>query len=293
MSHLNRREFIQRSAGALGITWAASALGQPQAATAPFAATKRALGNTGCTATLLGMGTGTRGGGGKSDQNRQGREAFVKTLIHAYERGLRYYDMANQYGAHDYFKDAHRQAGMKREELFLLTKSNATTAEAMTSDVDRFRTEIDTDYLDVVLLHCMTDPDWPEKMKPCMDALAEAKSKGIIRAHGVSCHSIEALKRAAENPWVEVLLARINPFGLRMDAPPEEVLPVLKQAHAAGKGMLGMKILGEGEAADRMDESLKYVLSTGIIHAITIGFVKPEEIDEVIQRLEACRNIAV
>jgi predicted aldo/keto reductase-like oxidoreductase len=244
------------------------------------------LGKTGLKPTLLGMGTGTKASNKSSAQNRQGREAFVKTLVHAYERGVRYYDMADQYGAHDYMKDALKQVPMDRGQLMLLTKTNSREAEAVKADIDRFRQELDTDYLDVVLLHCLTEGNWTETLKPCMDVLAEAKEKGLVKAHGVSCHSLEALKLAADTPWVDVMLSRVNPYGVKMDAAPEEVTPVLKKAHESGKGMLGMKILGEGQTADKIAESLTFVLGLGSIDALTIGFLTPEEIDNAMDHIE-------
>lgn len=291
MKRLNRRDFMRYSAASAAAIYSGRSAAKPQDAGA--AAAKRTLGKTGIETTLLGMGTGTKAWNKSSAQNRQGRDAFVRALTHAYDRGLRYYDLADQYGAHDYIKDAIKEARMPRQDLMLLTKSNATEAAAITNDLDRFRLEIDTDYLDIVLIHCMTDAGWTEKMRPCMDALSEAKARGVIRAHGVSCHSLEALKAAAESPWVEIMLSRVNPFAVKMDAAVEEVLPVLRKAHEAGKGMLGMKIFGEGETADRADESLRFVLGLDCIDAITIGFLTPEEIDDAIRRIAAALPAAL
>ena len=67
------------------------------------------------------------------------------------------------------------------------------------------------DHIDVCLMHCLTESDWTERYRGVMDVLSEAKEKGVIRAHGCSCHSIEALRAAAKSPWVEVDLVRINP----------------------------------------------------------------------------------
>ena len=291
MGKLNRRDFMRHSAGALAATWTAPSLAAgAEGATAPAkpaASLRKALGKTGLTPTLLGVGTGTKAWNGSSVQNRQGREPFVKTLCHGYERGLRYYDMADMYGAHEYLKDAMKQARMPREELVLLTKSVAKDAAAMKADLDRFRKELDTDYLDIVLMHCMQKADWPDAMRPCMEVLSEAKEKGVIRAKGISCHHLDALNAAADSGWVDVMLSRINPFGIKMDGPAKSVVPVLKRAHERGKGILGMKILGEGQAADKIAASLKFVLALDCVDAITIGFLKPEEIDDAIAHIEA------
>jgi predicted aldo/keto reductase-like oxidoreductase len=288
MSHMDRRGFLRLSAaGALAAGFGFRAQGQAAAAhatpTALTATTERTLGKTGLKCSFLGMGTGTRGG---ADQRAPGREHFVGCLEHAYDQGLRYFDLADNYGSHDYMKDALKR-GMEREKLMLLSKTPSRTAEAVKADIDRYLKELDTDYLDIVLLHCLTEPDWTERYKGAMDALSEAKSQGKVKAVGCSNHDFGALKAAAASPWVDVILARINPAGVLMDASPEEVAPVLKQAHDAGKGILGMKIVGEGQLKDRMPESLKYVMGLGCVDAITIGFVNPDEIDDAAAKIDA------
>src|SRR5438034_11816902 len=119
------------------------------------------------------------------------------------------------------------------------------------------------------------------------DLLSEAKQKGVIRAHGCSCHSIEALRAAAASPWVEVDLARINPIGAMMDADPATVIPVLKQMKASGKAVVGMKILGAGELRNRQDDAIKYALSLGILDAFTIGAENRNEQEDLIRRIAA------
>ena len=186
-----RRNMLSRRAffGQTVVTAGAAALGWSDSSASPgkeplTATTIRPLGKTGLATTVLGIGTGTKAWNKSSAQNRQGREGFLKTLRAALDAGIRYIDMADMYGAHEYVRDAVRESGIDRKQLFYLTKTTAKNAATLRDDLDRFRKELDTDYLDVVLLHCMTDADWPEKMKPCMEALSEAKVKGIVRAHG-------------------------------------------------------------------------------------------------------------
>src|SRR5438045_9105083 len=113
-------------------------------------------------------------------------------------------------------------------------------------------------------MHCLTEGDWTTRFRGVMDVLSEAKEKGMIRTHGCSCHSIEALRTAAKSPWVEVDLARINPIGAYMDAEPATVVGVLREMKAAGKAVVGMKILGQGDLRNRQDEAIRYALSLGI-----------------------------
>lgn len=169
----------------------------------------------------------------------------------------------------------------------MLTKSWARDAAGMRADLDRFRRELGTDYLDVCLMHCLTEADWTDRYRGAMDVLSEAKQKGIIRAHGCSCHTIEALRAAAKSPWVEIDLARINPIGAEMDADPATVTSVLKEMKTAGKAVVGMKILGQGALRDRQDEAIKFALSLGVLDAFTIGAESKQEQDDLIRRIVA------
>jgi 1-deoxyxylulose-5-phosphate synthase len=136
-------------------------------------------------------------------------------------------------------------------------------------------------------MHCLTEGDWPQRYAGVMDVLSEAKQKGIIRAHGCSCHSIEALRAAAKSPWVDIDLARINPIGAYMDADPPTVVSVLREMKAAGKALVGMKILGQGELRTRQDEAIRYALSLGVLDAFTIGAESKAEQEDLIRRIAA------
>src|SRR5690606_25637453 len=140
--------------------------------------------------------------------------------------------------------------------------------------VERFLKELKTDYIDLVLLHCAVSPTWNREQEAHMEALANLKKKGVIRAHGVSCHSLEALRACIDEPWVDSVHARINPFQMVMDGPVEEVAPVLKQIRARGKGVVGMKIIGEGrlsrpEHEERKDQSIRYAWENDLVDMVT------------------------
>src|SRR5262249_36728557 len=151
--------------------------------------------------------------------------------------------------------------------------------------IDRFREELGTDYIDSLLMHCMTRQSWPTDMRPVMDVLNDAKAKGKVKAVGVSCHGLPPLQATVNTDWVDIDLARINPVGVKavMDAAPEVVAGCLKAMHDKGKGILGMKILGEGrfKTREQQRESLKFVLGLGCVDAFVIGFESPQQIDEI------------
>jgi aryl-alcohol dehydrogenase-like predicted oxidoreductase len=284
---MHRRDFLIRSTtvGAAFLTsknlLAALAI---QPLPAKFSATDTVtLGSTGIKTSRLAMGTGTVGSGDHSNQTALGIKGLSDLLLNGYDNGLRFFDAADSYGSHPHVAEALKH--VQRDKVTVLTKTWARDPATASADLDRFRRELGTDYLDICLMHCVTEPDWTERYKGVMDVFSEAKQKGIIRAHGCSCHSIEALRAAAKSPWVEVDLARINPIGSHMDADPETVVGVLRNMKAAGKAVVGMKILGQGDLANRQDEAIKYALSLGILDAFTIGAESKQQQDDLIHRI--------
>jgi len=281
---MKRREFILRtSLGAIALDQFPHHL---------FAGSKKSasdrvkLGPMGVSLSRLAMGTGTNGSGGSSNQTKKLGLAGVADLFRAgYDQGVTFWDSADQYGTHPHLKEALK--GVAREKVTIMTKTSASTEKEMRADLDRYRREMGTDYIDIVLLHCMLEADWPERKKGAMTVLSEAREKGVIKTHGTSCHTIEALKTAARTPWVQVDLARINPAGVAMDADPQTVIGVLRQMKAAGKGVIGMKILGAGKLRDKVDECLQFALSLDCLDCITIGSESRSELAELVKKIPA------
>lgn len=244
------------------------------------------LGKTGIKVSRLAMGTGTHGVNRHSNQtDKLGIKGVADLLFKAYEQGINFWDSADQYGTHPHLKEALKL--VPREKVVILTKTHATTSDEMKADLDRFRKEIGTDYLDIILLHLMRDPEWPVKKEAAMDVLEKARQDGVIRAHGVSCHTLGALEAAANSKWVQVDLARINPEGAIMDADVLTVVKVLQKMHNEGKGVIGMKIFGGGQLRDQVDECLKYVLSLDCVDAFTIGQENQKEMQDLLKRIPA------
>jgi len=244
------------------------------------------LGKTGIKLSRLAQGTGTNGVGKSSNQIRGLGFTGVADLLRAgVDRGLSFWDLADQYGSHPHAKEALKTVA--RDKVTIMTKTHASTEAEMRADLDRFRREIGVDRIDIVLLHCMMDADWPQKKKGAMAVLSEAKEKGTIRAHGVSCHTLGALKTAAATDWVDVDLARLNPVGAQMDASPRDVIPVLREMKTKGKGVIGMKILGAGQLRDRVDEALQFALAQDVLDCFTIGAENQRELLDLTNRIPA------
>jgi len=292
---LNRRDFVTQATAtaALAATSATVApahaapnrAGRDRATLPKGPADKVTLGKTGIQVSLVGMGTGSVGSGQASNQTRLGIKEFGKVVRHALDQGVCFFDVADQYGSHVYLREALK--GVPRENYVIQTKTHATKVADARSHLERYRLELGVDYIDIVLLHCMQKGGWPADNRGSMEYLMKAKEEKIIRAHGTSCHGMDPLRTSAKDPFVEIDLARINPEGLIMDdRKPDEVASVLEEMHGAGKGIVGMKILGEGriKTPERKDASLRYVLGLGTVDAFIIGFESTSQIDDILKR---------
>jgi aryl-alcohol dehydrogenase-like predicted oxidoreductase len=288
---MKRREFLHRTACAAGAAFLPASLPARHALPLPslsgkFAASDTVtLGKTGIQTSRLAMGTGTVGVGQHSHQTALGIKGLSDLLLNGYEHGLRFFDSADSYGSHPHVAETLKH--VPRDKVTVLTKTWARDAASARADLDRFRRELGTDHIDVCLMHCLTEGDWTDRYKGVMDVLSEAKQKGIIRAHGCSCHSIEALRTATKSSWAEVHLVRINPVGAYMDSDPNTVVSVIREMRAAGKGIIGMKILGQGELRHRQDEALNFALGLNLLDAFTIGAESQSEQEDLIRRIAA------
>jgi len=243
------------------------------------------LGRTGIRTSRLALGTGTK----VSRQREMGERGLLKLFRHALDRGVRWWDVADLYGTHPLVRAVLKQ--IPRDKVVITSKTQSKDADGVRADVERFRAELGTDYIDILLLHCLRDRDWPTSLRGAMDALSEAKEKGHVRAVGCSCHDLGALRAAADEPWVDVCLARINPFAVIMDvkkpADVPKVVATLRTMADRGKGVYGMKILGEGRLKGRrIDTSLRFALKQEYLTGFVIGFRSIEEFDDLLQRMQ-------
>ena len=291
---MKRREFLVRTmAGVgglfLGAEFAAAQEQRPKKHD-PYELVP--LGKTGIKVSRVGLGTGMRGGGRQSNHTRMGKEKFDALAMGCYERGVRMFDLADLYGTHPFLAGALKK--MRRKDYVITSKiwfrrGGIPEKERPSPDivVERFLKELKTDYIDLILFHCVTSDQWPEELGEQMNILAKLKKKGLVRAHGVSCHSLEALGACVKEPWVDSVHVRINPYAVKMDVKTVEEIPkveaVLKAMRRGGKAVIGMKIIGEGtfgNSPEKRDGSIKYALESGFLDAMVVGFEKVEEIDD-------------
>lgn len=298
MKKLDRRKFIQKSAkgvaGAFAVTTGLSNLSFVNPGNNYIDTVE--LGKTGLVVPRLAFGTGSRGYRHTGNQHKLGEKKFVDLAKYAYEKGLRFFETADMYGTHEFVGKALKQ--VPREKVTVLSKimvyqhGDWYTPEPFQKSIDRFRKELDTDYIDILLLHCMVNTEWPDEYKRYMDDFLEAKQKGIIKRVGLSCHDLGAMKVAAESDWPDILLARINYDGAKMDGKPAEVMPVLKKAKESGKGVIGMKVFGCGDLTEdaQREKSLNFVMKSNNVHCMTIGFENTDQIDDAVERVMRIAN---
>jgi predicted aldo/keto reductase-like oxidoreductase len=290
-NQLNRRQFLERSATAASALLLTSwSWLQAQAAVKRTAVDQVALGKTGIKLSRLGFGTGSNSG---NVQYGLGQEAFNKLIRYAYDQGITYFDCAQSYRTFEWMGGAIK--GLPREKLFIQSKIPDRPDQILAA-IDHHRKVFDTDYVDSLLIHCMVKGSWTDEWKRIMDAFDEAQQKKWIRAKGVSCHSLPALRAATASNWTEVHLVRVNPQAKHIDGmdpswdnPGHDLAPVLtelKTMRAKGRGVIGMKIIGNGEFTQPEDreKSIRFAMSRPELDAIVIGFKSRAEIDEAIKR---------
>ena len=253
------------------------------------------LGKTGIKTTRLSMGTGMKGGGRQSNLTRLGHEQAVNLVREIYERGVRMFDLADGYGTHGCVSEALRI--YPRSDYVIFTKMaprRRPTSEGVLPGAEveaeamRFLEELNTDYIDGLQMHYILSGSWNTELSDYMTAFDKLKQRGIIRSHGLSCHALEAVETAVNEPWVDAIHVRLNPYGVNMDDSVEKVEPVVKQLHQAGRGVIAMKVLGEGELSnsdEQRDNSFRYVLQLGAADILTIGMVKISDIVDTEERM--------
>ena len=280
----NRRDFLR---GSLAVGSAAALPVSAWPAQVRRASDVIELGPTKVKVSRMLLGSGTFGGGNSSNQMRKlGAEGLADVWLTAFENGVFVWDTADTYGSHAAVKAALNLKKIPREKVTVLTKTSARNADDMKASLDRYLQEMGTDYIDIVLLHARMSPQWDQLDKGCMDVLSEAKQAKKVRAVGISCHSVAAMGVAAKSPWLDVCLCRVNYAGIRMDVTDvADLLPALAELRKAGKGVLAMKVLGEGQLRDKLDDALRFIVTKNVVDAFTIGVESKDDLKDLLERI--------
>jgi len=298
MAHTSRRDFLKASLGATALAGMGGTVALADAGKRS-ATDWVTLGRSGVKVTRLALGTGTFGG---RVQRELGQEAFTRLVRHAYDRGIRFFETSEGYhGMPEMLAIALK--GLPRDSYRLMTKYTTPSPGSVPAEkIDQFRTALNTEYIDILLLHCLRPPTWEQDYKPLEDGLSEAKSKKTILSHGASIHGLPALRTIPGNQWLDIAMIRMNHNGTRMDVDNirdqpvpgnvNEVVAHTKKVHGEGMGVISMKLCGEGQftKAEDRDAAMKFAMNLGAVDAVTIGFKSTDEIDEAIERMARVMN---
>jgi predicted aldo/keto reductase-like oxidoreductase len=306
MTKVSRREFIGATFGATAIAGAGLLIArQPPevdnivavSATVDPSIKKPTdrvrLGKSGLTVSLVGVGTGSVGWGHASNQTRLGQEAFTRLMRHALDNGITFFDLADQYGSNPYFRKA--MQGVPRDRYIIQTKTDSRDPQAAREDIDRYLKELNTDHIDSLIIHCVTEGDWTTRYRGVMDVFEEAKRAGKIRAQGVTCHSFAALQAAAASDWVQINQVRWNPRGAHMDADVQTVGELFRKMRAKGQGMIGMKVVGQGDIVSGLksltpEACFRFQIESSAVDSFVVGVEKLDHVDEMLRGTQVALN---
>jgi aryl-alcohol dehydrogenase-like predicted oxidoreductase len=214
-----------------------------------------------------------KGPDGMKSQGDLAAKEGGEVLRDALELGVNFWDTSDDYGTHP-----HVRSGLglvDRGDTVVADKSNAVTFEEGREAVKLSLEDLNTDYVDLMLLHNVPlrtvkrrdttgRPYESGNLQRRMEALrafVEAKESGEVRAVGLSTHSTGVLREALEVPEVEVVCTTLNKTGMFMeDGAPEEHLAAIRSLKDAGKGVYVIKLLNAGRLRDEADSAIRFAL---------------------------------
>jgi 1-deoxyxylulose-5-phosphate synthase len=297
MSFHSRRDFLKTGLAATSLATALPLLAAP--AVKRSATDLVTLGHSGVKVTRLAFGTGTFSGRVQRDL---GQDQFTRLVRHSYDRGVRFFETAESYtGMPEMLGIALK--GIPRDSYMLMTKYSTRSTENSQVKIDRFRKQLNSEYLDILLLHCVRSPTWSEDLKRLQDDFSAAKQKKVILSKGASVHGLPALRAFPGNRWLDIAMIRMNHDGSHMDTPEtrdvnepgnvEEVVTHVKNVKSQGTGVISMKLVGEGKftRAEDRQAALNFAFGVAGVHSVTIGYKSTAEIDEAIERVNQALNV--
>jgi aryl-alcohol dehydrogenase-like predicted oxidoreductase len=289
MKPFSRRDFLKAGAAAGALAGMGSV---PLLAEGGKATDWVTLGRSGMKVTRLAFGTGTHGG---AVQRNLGQDAFTSLVRHAYDSGIRFFETSESYsGMHEMLGIALK--GVPRENYRLMTKVTTGNGKDPQTTIDELRRLSQTDYFDIMLLHVQQTATWPSDTTRWQDVILENEHRQSVRTHGASVHGLPALRQVPGDKWLEIGMIRMNQKGVRMDAENprtqglgdvSEVVEHVRQARQAGKGVISMKLIGEGSFTNRADRqaSMRFAFRHAHVDSVTVGYKSPSEVDEAIENV--------
>jgi uncharacterized protein len=273
---ITRREFIETTT----LTAAGLAAASADAGAAAAALPTRTFGRTGLQVTCLAFGCGSR------FLMYEQEAVAVEVLNGAVDQGIRYLDTAVGYGD----GESERRVGLlmrtRRKDVILATKipRSARTRDAALRQVEASLKRLQTDHVDVLHLHDLTDAQdlaAIEAPNGALKALYELRSQKVTRAIGMTSHTDGAvMAKAIEQNDLDCVQMAMNPArALQFE---ELALPAAKKK---GLGVILMKVtsqeklVGAGPGKADMSSLLRYALSLPV-STVVVGMPKREFIAE-------------
>ncbi len=288
MTDHSRRDFLKTGLVA-GVMAGAGSL--PLVAETKKATDWVTLGRSNVKVTRLAFGTGSMSG---QVQQSLGQEQFTRLVRHAYDHGVRFFETSESYGETPRMLGVALK-GLPRDSYRIMTKVSTFHQVDPHTKLEELRKTIDTDYLDIMLLHWQHTQTWPQDTTRWQDAILAAEEKKTIVGHGASVHGLPALRLVPGNKWLGVAMIRMNHNGTRMDTPVadgpglgdvNEVVGHVKQVRKEGMGVISMKLIGEGvfNREDRQ-KAMRFAFNNAGVDSVTVGYKNTQEIDEAIENL--------
>lgn len=241
------------------------------------------LGRTGIVVSRLCMGVLTIG----PLQSNLPLEEGADLLVYAMEKGINFFDTAKIYNNYPYLKKALEKSPVRP---VLTSKSYDYTYNGAKDSVEEALDEIGIDYIDIFMLHEQESELTLKGHREALQYLLEAKEKGIVRAVGMSTHSVRGVLAGARAHEIDVIHPLINQQGLGiMDGSRDNMLDAINYAHAAGKGIYAMKALGGGNLLNDAYNSFAFVRDLPAIQSMAVGMKSRDEIDLNIAWMEQKR----
>ncbi len=232
----------------------------------------RKLGSTGINVSRLCFGTLTIGPlqAGLSIM----RGAYL--IKEAYDTGINFFDTAELYQNYDYLKEAFKEPGPKP---VVATKSYAYKAEDMEKSLKSALKGMGLESVDIFLLHEQESKLTIRGHYPALEYLIRAKEKGYVKAVGISCHTVAAVKDALEFPEIEIIHPMVNMKGIGIkDGNIKEMLKAVNEARNKNIGIYSMKPLGGGHLINNLAEALNFLIPLDSLDSIAMGMQSREEL---------------
>lgn len=215
-------------------------------------------------------------------------------IKYALSKGINFFDTAQYYETYPYLREGLKDVDITSanpSRPVICSKCLDSTYEDMDYAVKEALRELNTDVIDIFLLHEVRSEEDFRWRDGALQCLRDYKAKGIITAIGLSTHHIDVTLLAADEPDIEVVFPLINYAGLGIrhyDNPgtADDMAHAIAACHRAGKGVFTMKAFGGGNLTGNYVKALEYVRNLEGVDSIMVGIGDFDQIDRLVEFAE-------